>query len=88
MKGTGKCSEGGHYLWGTAGRYALWLYSREEATDLRLSRSVIFTRYLFMNLYAQIFQELEEGLYLPLPEDDLLWVEEKSEESLEDHVLA
>ena len=41
-----------------------------------------------MNLYAQIFQELEEGLYLPLPEDDLLWVEEQSEESREDHVLA
>lgn len=41
-----------------------------------------------MNLYARIFQELEEGLYLPLPEDDLLLVEEKSEESPEDHVLA
>ena len=72
---------------GTAGRYTLCLHAREEATDLLLSRSGIFIRCLLMNLYAQIFQELKESLYLPLPEDDLLWVEEKSEESLEDHVL-
>jgi len=41
-----------------------------------------------MNLYARVFQDLEEGLYVPFPEDYLTWEEEDVEELSEEYVLA
>jgi hypothetical protein len=41
-----------------------------------------------MNLYARIFQELEEGLYAPFPEEQLIWEEQESDLLSEEYVLA
>lgn len=41
-----------------------------------------------MNLYARIFQELEEGLYTPFHEEQLIWEEQESDLLSEEYVLA
>ena len=48
----------------------------------------ISNRCSLMNLYARVFQDLEEGLYVPFPEDYLTWEEDDIEELSEEYVLA